>query len=79
MHSIGYIALATNLASSAMKNTLHLRVLACLGNSLYIVYGLEINSPPVYWGGAIATLIHSYYVKTLLWAPAPNEEDEWSN
>jgi len=67
MHLIGYIALSTNLLSSTMNNTFHLRVLACLGNALYIIYGLQIDSPPIYWGGSIATIIHCYYVKKMMW------------
>lgn len=65
IHILGYVALAMNLLSMAMKEMLTLRVLSAVANFIYIIYGVFLDAPPVIIGGAIAVCIHCYHIYKL--------------
>lgn len=62
IHLIGYMALALNLTSMAMKNVLYLRWLSLVANIIYLVYGIVLHAPPFIIGCGIAILIHGYHI-----------------
>lgn len=59
---IGYIALITNLISMSMRNIIGLRVLAATANTIYIIYGINLNAFPIIIGCSIAVFIHLYHL-----------------
>ena len=59
---LGYTALSLNLISISLKNVLYLRVCSLIANVIYIGYGILLSAPPVYLGGTIAALLHSYWI-----------------
>lgn len=59
---IGYTALSLNLISMSMKNVFYLRILGLVANTIYIMYGVMLDAPPVFIGCAIAVLLHSYRI-----------------
>lgn len=59
---IGYTALSLNLISMSMKNILYLRICSLLANVIYMLYGVILQAPPIFIGGAIAILLHSYRI-----------------
>jgi hypothetical protein len=71
---IGYTALSLNLISMSMKNILYLRVCSLLANAVYVVYGIMLDTPPVFIGCAIGTFLHSYWIYRIL-----NEQSEQKN
>lgn len=62
---IGYSGLVFNLLSMTMRNVFHLRLLALIANSIYIIYGLLLNAMPFIIGCIIAVTIHSYHIYKL--------------
>ncbi len=62
IHLVGYVALAMNLVSMAMKNVLHLRIISLLANGIYLIYGILLNAPPFIIGCGIAILIHMFHI-----------------
>lgn len=66
IHILGFIGLAINLLSMAMKNILTLRILSAIANFIYIIYAIIIESPPLVIGCAIAVIIHCYHIVKLI-------------
>ena len=59
INALGFLALSLNLTSMTMKNMMYLRVMSLSANSLYIVYGILIQSLPIMTGSLIAVVIHA--------------------
>lgn len=62
VNAIGSLALLLNLISMNMTSMLMLRWLSLTGNSLFALYGLLINAPPIIIGTSIAVAIHAYHL-----------------
>jgi hypothetical protein len=65
-HIIGYTALSLNIISMSMKNLLYLRVCSLIANTIYILYGVLLNAPPMIIGCSIAVIIHIYRIHRFL-------------
>ena len=59
------LGLILNLLSMAMKDVLHLRIIALCANAVYIAYGVILRAAPLIVGGAIAVGIHAYQIYKL--------------
>lgn len=64
-NALGFLALTLNLTSMAMKDLLTLRSLSLVANSIYIVYGFLISSPPIITGSFVAVVIHAVSIYRL--------------
>lgn len=65
VHILGYIAITINLYAMSRKNVMTLRVLSVIANTIYTLYGVLINSPPLIIGGVIVVSIHLYQIRNL--------------
>mgnify|MGYP000132337353 CR=1 FL=1 len=61
-HILGYLAASINLVAMGMKNILFLRILSLTANTLFIAYGIQLQSTPIAWSCSIAALIHIYHL-----------------
>lgn len=59
---LGYIAMAFIGISFLMKDIKKLRFLNLLGASLFIVYGILLNQPPIYLLNAFIVIVNLYYL-----------------
>ncbi len=65
IHILGYVAITINLYAMSRKNVMTLRVLSVIANTIYTIYGVLLNSPPLIIGGIIVVIIHLYQIRNL--------------
>ena len=65
IHILGYVAITINLYAMSRKNVMTLRVLSVIANTIYTIYGVLLNSPPLIIGGIIVVSIHLYQIRNL--------------
>ena len=63
---IGYTGLVLNPYSMYTKGEYKLRLFSTVANVVYIVYGLLIHALPIVIGCAIAVVLHTYRLKSIL-------------
>ncbi len=59
---LGYFASAMVLLSFFMKNIKMLRVVNCFGCSLFVAYGIFLDSIPIVITNVAILLVNSYYL-----------------